>query len=272
MTEKQLQSIRFKVQRYDPEKDTKVHWQEFTVPFNPGMTVLEGLVYIKENLDSTLAFRTSCRMGICGSCGMLINNYPKLACQTQVTDLHSAQVIVKPLPNFPLIKDLVTDLTPLFQKHQSVEPYIIRPDEQEMEEPTSEFAQRPEEMDTFEQFSYCVKCGICIAACPTTARDKRFLGPQALAQCYHYSADNRDDGEQERARIADTDHGVWRCHLAGACSEACPKGVDPAMAIQLLKKRLALRSLGRGRKAEVSKPVPPPTQKKPKVPAPEFNI
>ena len=136
MIEKQLQSVRFKVQRYDPEKDTKLHWQEFTVPFNSGMTVLEGLVYIKENLDSTLAFRTSCRMGICGSCGMLINNYPRLACQTQVTDLHSAQVSVKPLPNFPLIKDLVTDLTPLFQKHQSVEPYIIRHDEQEMEEPT----------------------------------------------------------------------------------------------------------------------------------------
>ncbi len=272
MATQKNQSLRFKILRYDPEKDRKVHWQEFEVPYNPGMTVLEGLIYVKENLDSTLAFRTSCRMGICGSCGMLINKYPRLACHTQVKDLHSARVTVKPLPNFSIIKDLVTDLKPLFEKHQSVKPYIIRNDAQEMEEPTAEFAQRPEDLDTFEQFSYCVKCGICTAACPTTCRDKHFLGPQALAQAYHYSADNRDAGEPERVRIVDTDHGVWRCHLAGACSEACPKGVDPAMAIQLLRKRLVLQSLGRERKTEASQIVQLPTETKPRVPAPEFNI
>jgi len=271
LAEEKTQSIRFRISRYDPEKDSRVHWQEFTTPFNPGMTVLEGLIYIKENLDSTLAFRTSCRMGICGSCGMLINSYPRLACHTQIKDLRSTRVTVKPLPNFSIIKDLVTDLKPLFEKHQSVKPYVIRNDAREMEQPTAEFAQRPEDLDTFEQFSYCVKCGICIAACPTTSRDKRFLGPQALAQAYHYSADNRDAGESERARIVDMDHGVWRCHLAGACSEACPKGVDPALAIQLLRKRLSLRSLGLGKRAEVSRVVQPPTEIKPKVPAPEFN-
>jgi succinate dehydrogenase / fumarate reductase iron-sulfur subunit len=176
------------------------------------------------------------------------------------------------LPNFSIIRDLVTDLTPLFQKHQSVKPFIIRDDIQEMEEPTIEFTQRPEDLDTFEQFSYCVKCGICVAACPTTARDKHFLGPQALAQCYHYSADNRDGGENVRAKIADTDHGIWRCHLAGACSEACPKGVDPALAIQLFRKRLALKSLGRGKQVEPSQTVPLPAETKPKIPYPEFNI
>ena len=272
MSQKKILSVKFKIQRYDPEKDTKVHWQEFTVPTNPGMTVLEGLIYVKENQDSTLAFRTSCRMGICGSCGMLINNYPRLACHTQVKDLRSSQVAVRPLPNFPLIKDLVADFSSLFQKHQTVKPYIRRDDTSEMEEPTTEFFQRPQDLETFEQFSYCVKCGICVGACPTTARDKRFLGPQALAQCYHYSADNRDDGENERVKIADTDHGVWRCHLAGACSEACPKGVDPALAIQLLRQRLALKSLGRGSKAEASQTVPPATEIKSKVPYPEFNI
>jgi succinate dehydrogenase / fumarate reductase, iron-sulfur subunit len=236
------------------------------------MTVLEGLFYIKENLDGTLAFRTSCRMGICGSCAMMINNYPKLACHTQIKDLRSSLVTVKPLPNFAIIKDLVTDLTPLFEKHQSVKPFIIRQDAKEMEEPSTEFTQTPQDLDVFEQFSYCVKCGICVAACPSSARDKRFLGPQALAQCYHYSADNRDEGEPERSQIADTDHGVWRCHLAGACSEACPKGVDPALAIQMLRKRLVEKSLGLGRKTEVSHTVPPPTENKPKVPFPEFNI
>jgi succinate dehydrogenase / fumarate reductase, iron-sulfur subunit len=272
MTENKLKTIKFKVQRYDSEKDRKVHMQEFIIPDIPGMTILEGLIYIKENIDGTLAFRTSCRMGICGSCGMLINNYPQLACHTQIKELNSTQVTVKPLPNFAIIKDLVTDFTLLFEKHKSIKPYIIRHDAKEMEEPTAEFTQKPEEMDTFEQFAYCIKCGICYASCPTTAQDKRFLGPQALAQCYHYSADNRDDGSQERASIADADHGVWHCHLAGACSEACPKGVDPALAMQLLKKRLALKALGLSRKTEASPVVPPPTEMKAKVPSPEFNI
>ncbi|HSW57536.1 MAG TPA: succinate dehydrogenase iron-sulfur subunit [Dehalococcoidales bacterium] len=269
---KKIQIVKFRVQRYNPAADTSFSLQDYSVPLVAGMTVLEGLIYIKENLESTLAFRTSCRMGICGSCAMFINNYPRLACHTQVKDLHSDIVTVKPLPNFAIIKDLVTDLTPLFQKHQSVEPYILRKDRQEMAEPTAEYKQLPEQMEAFEQFSYCVKCGICIAACPTAATDKLFLGPQALTQCYRYSADNRDEAGRERSGIADTDHGVWRCHLAGACSEVCPKGVDPALAIQLLRKQLALQSLGLGRKPRACLPVPQPSETKPKLPFPEFNV
>jgi len=270
-TEK-TEQIKFRVQRYDPEKGNRPHFQEFMVPCSRGMTVLDGLIYIKENLDSTIAFRTSCRMAICGSCGMLVNNCPHLACHTQIEEFCSKKLTIKPLPNFPIIKDLVVDLIPFFEIHKSIKPYVLRGDAEEMENPTAEFCQSHDIMESFLQFTFCIKCGICVSACPTSASDKLFHGPQALAQCYRYCADNRDDGEPERFPMVGTDHGVWHCHLAGACSESCPKGVDPALAIQLLKRRLVSRNLRVGKKEPIATTAPPPTQSKPKVPFPEFTV
>jgi succinate dehydrogenase / fumarate reductase iron-sulfur subunit len=264
--------ITFRVQRFDPEDGGKPHFQEFTIPCSKGMTVLDSLIYIKENLDSTLAFRTSCRMAICGSCGMLVNNYPHLACHSQIEEFCSKKLTVKPLPNFPIIKDLVVDLMPFFEVHKAIKPWVIRSDSEEMENPTAEFCQSHEAFESFLQFTYCVKCGICVAACPTSASDKLFHGPQALAQCYRYCADNRDDGAMERFPAVGTDHGVWHCHLAGACSESCPKGVDPALAIQLLKRRMSSRALGLGKKGPPAPKALPPTQSKPKIPFPEFTV
>ncbi len=272
MTEDSAKRVTFRIQRYDPEQGSALHFQEFTVPSRRGTTVLDGLIYIKENLDSTLAFRTSCRMGICGSCGMLVNNYPHLACHTQIDEFNSDTLTVKPLPNLSIIKDLVTDLTPLFNNHKSIKPYILRHDTEEIENPTAEFAQTPKALESFLQFTYCIKCGICVSACPTAASDKLFLGPQALAQCYRYCADTRDEGQQERFPVVDTDHGVWHCHLAGACSEACPKGLDPALAIQLLKRRLVFQALGLGKKPLPASLVSPPAETKPKIPFPEFTV
>ena len=272
MTEDNTKYITFKVQRYNPEDGEGPYLQEFVVPVTRGMTVLDGLIYIKENLDGSLAFRTSCRMGICGSCAMLINNYPNLACHTQIEEFDSDTMTIKPLPNLPIIKDLVPALEPLFDNHKAVKPYIIRYDTGEMETPTAQFAQTPEELKSFLQFAYCIKCGICVSACPTSASDRIFLGPQALAQCYRYCADPRDEGERERFPLVDTDHGIWHCHLAAACSEACPKGLDPALAIQLLKRRLMSQAIGARRKQQPSPLVPPPTETKPQVPYPEFTV
>jgi succinate dehydrogenase / fumarate reductase iron-sulfur subunit len=141
---KQESRVTYRVQRYNPEKDNKPYFQEFTVPTKRGMTILDGLIYIKENLDSTLSFRTSCRMGICGSCGVLVNNYPHLACHTQIEEFHSPRITVKPLPNSSVIKDLVVDLLPMFNRHKSVKPFIIRDDKEEMAQPTCEYKQMPD--------------------------------------------------------------------------------------------------------------------------------
>lgn len=271
--EVKFKEIKFKVQRYNPEKDKAPYLQDFTVPFREGMSILDGLLYIKENLDASLSFRTSCRMGICGSCGMLINDYPHLACHTQIEEFHTNKLTVKSLPNMPIIKDLVPDLTKLFANHKSIKPYIIRCDKEEMDKTNAEYAQTPEELNTFLQFTYCIKCGICVAACPTSASDKQFLGPQALAQCYRYCADSRDEGCEDRVSAVDKEHGIWHCHFAGACSESCPKGLDPGLAIQLMKRRLVSKAIGTSKKKQPAQIVKlPTTNTKPKMPVPEFTV
>ena len=234
--------ITFKIQRFDPLQDKEPYLQEYSFDAYSGMTILDCLIFIKEKLDATLSFRASCRMGICGSCGMLINRFPNLACQTQSFSLNSDVIEIKSLPNYPIIKDLVSDLTQLFQKHQNIKPFIMQ--EKEDTDLTLEYKQTPQELEDYLQFAYCLKCGICLSACPTVATDREFHGPQALAQAFRYNIDNRDSGREERDKIIDQAHGIWRCHMAGACAEACPKGVDPAMAIQIMKKQTVMGVLG----------------------------
>lgn len=240
--------LTFRVRRFDPDTDSAPHWDSYTVNVAEGMTVLEALHQIKAEKEPTLAWRSSCRMGVCGSCGMFINDLPRLACQTQVLHLGTNVITVAPLPNYPNVKDLVPNLEPLIEKHAAIKPFIIHPNSQEVDEPTGEFLQTAEEREAFSQFTYCIKCGLCLAACPTVATDPLFLGPQALAQAYRYTADNRDCGVEQRLESIDMFHGPYQCHMAGACSVACPKGVDPAFGIQLLKRTLVLNSIGLGKK------------------------
>lgn len=233
-------AIFFRIRRYNPDIHGKTYWQNFTVQVEPEMTVLDGLNQIRETHDATLSYRHSCRMGVCGSCGMLLNGRPSLACSTQILDIARRFLTVAPLPNFDIIKDLVPDLTSLFEKHISVHPYVIRNDEKEMSNPTGEFYQKPDELIEYLQFTYCIKCGLCMSACPTSATDSEYLGPQALSQAYRYSKDTHDDGFQLRKKVVGSSKGAFRCHYAGECSRVCQKGVDPARAIQLMKRELVL--------------------------------
>jgi succinate dehydrogenase / fumarate reductase iron-sulfur subunit len=232
--------INFHVTRFNPETDQTPYVKTYQVPVREGMTVLEGLHYIKENLDASLAWRYSCRMGICGSCGMLLNGRATLACNTQILHISTTDLTVGPLPNFDIIRDLVPDLTTMFEKHVALKPYIVRADEAGIDDPAGEFYQSPEQLDTFLQFTYCIKCGCCMAACPTLATDARYLGPMPLAAAQRYNADTRDDGRRSRNQLAGDSHGAFGCHYAGECSRVCPKGVDPARAIQYLKRQLVL--------------------------------
>jgi succinate dehydrogenase / fumarate reductase iron-sulfur subunit len=232
--------IVYRVRKFDPKVDPAPRMQEFRIPRTPGMTVLDGLWTIKETQDPGLAWRASCRMGICGSCGMYINGRPRLACNTQVSELSSPVVEVAPLPNFDILKDLVPDLRSMFDTHTALSPFLIRDDLEEQDNPTLEYFQSHEEMQRYLQFSYCIKCGCCMAACPTTATDPTYAGPMPLAQVQRYNTDTRDGGFQVRKEAVSGDRGPWRCHYAGECSRACPKGVDPAKAIQLLKRELVL--------------------------------
>jgi len=230
------ETFRLRVARENPALKTGRSYQEFTIPYEVGMTVLNALLYAKEHLDHSIAIRYSCRMASCGSCGMVINGVPRLACYTQVTELPNSPITVGPLDHYPLVRDLVTNFSDFFDKHRSVAPYVLRNDSSEKTTPTSEFEQSPEELNSFIQFSYCIKCGLCNAACPTMSNDAAFIGPQALGQAYRYIADSRDEGAIQRLASVDREHGIWRCHFAGSCSFVCPKGVDPALAIQRLRR------------------------------------
>jgi succinate dehydrogenase / fumarate reductase iron-sulfur subunit len=230
--------ITFHIRKFNPEHDAAPAWKTFSIPLIKGMTVLDGLHTIKQTLDPGLAWRYSCRMGVCGSCAMLINGKPTLACNTQVSAVSEKEICVGPLPNFNTVRDLVPDLTPMFEKHQAVKPFILRKDKDEMDNPSGEYEQTPHELEAYLQFSYCIRCGACMAACPTMATDRNYPGPMPLAQSYRYTSDTRDDGSEERSKAVDRSSGVFSCHFGSECSAACPKGVDPAKAIQLMKRRM----------------------------------
>ena len=235
-----LTEVVFRIRRFDPTTDAAPRWEDYRLPYTKGMTVLDGLKAVKEAQSPTLSWRSSCRMGVCGSCGMFINARPRLACNTQITELGTSTVTVAPLPNFEIIRDLVPDLRPMFDAHAALMPHLIREDTAEMFEPTGEYFQTPHELEQFLQFTYCIKCGCCMAACPTLATDLFYLGPMPLAAAQRYNEDTRDDGRAARSQLTGAAHGAFSCHYAGECSRACPKGVDPARAIQHLKRRLVL--------------------------------
>jgi len=271
-----MKDVTYRIRLYDPNRDSEPHWEAFTIPYAAGMTVLDGLWKVKELHAPGLAWRASCRMGVCGSCGMLINGRPGLACNTQVADLRSPTVTVAPLPNFAIIRDLVPDLMPMIERHQQLRPYIVRDDVAERENPTAEFFQSAHELEQYLQFSYCIKCGCCMAACPTYATDAAYSGPMPLAQAHRYNADSRDGGFAERKAVLAGEQGPWKCHYAGECSRACPKGVDPARAIQLMKRQLVFAYLRLYAQPCPSKVLPKPTEMKrrpdvPEAPAPTIG-
>lgn len=226
-------TILLRISRSNPEAGEEGGFSEFTVPYEKWTTVLDAILEAKKHLDHSVAVRYSCRQATCGSCGMMINGRPRLACFTKISELESETVTVEPMSNFPVIRDLAVRFDRLFGAHRSVRPYLMREDTEK--DSGKEYPQSPAELEQYIQFANCIKCGLCNAACPTMATDSSFLGPQALAQAYRYVADSRDKGKESRLKVIDDSHGIWRCHFAGSCSQVCPKGVDPAMGIQLLR-------------------------------------
>ncbi len=260
----------FRIKRYNPETgETK--WEDYEVETYRGMTVLDALLKIKEEIDHTIVMRYSCRMGVCGSCGMIINGMPRLACQTQVAEVVTEAnpiVTLEPLKNHPVVRDLLTDFMPFFEKHKSTKPYTIRKDIEEREKGDMEYLMTPEEHEQLYEYTLCISCGLCYSACPVAASDERFLGPQALAYVWRYVSDSRDEAWRERLEWVDRDEGPWSCHYAASCSAVCPKMVDPAAAIQRLRSALVKYKMGMFKKKTAKKAERPKEQVKPKKPLP----
>ncbi len=227
------ETITLEVARYRPETDTEPAFQQYEVPLNGDWVILDALNYVKDKLDGSLSFRWSCRMGICGSCGMTVNGEPKLTCATFLSTYAPGPIRVEPLKNFPVIRDLIIDMSDFLEKLSEVKPWIVRNEEKPLEE--GEFLQTPEELDVYKQFSMCINCMLCYAACPVYGLDPTFIGPAAIALAQRYNMDSRDEGSSERLDVLSQDEGIWSCTFVGECTQVCPKNVDPAGAIQQYK-------------------------------------
>ena len=228
-----MQPVQLEVYRYRPERDEEPVFESYQVPCESNWMVLDALNYIKDRLDGTLSYRWACRMGVCGSCGMMVNGQPVLTCATYVASLPSGPVKVEPLRGFPVVRDLVGDIRDFMDKLARVKPWIVRQEEKPLAE--GEYLQTPDELLDYKQYAMCINCMLCYAACPIYELEPEFLGPAAIALAQRYNLDSRDEGLQQRMDVLSQHDGIWACTFVGDCTEVCPKDVDPAGAIQRYK-------------------------------------
>jgi succinate dehydrogenase iron-sulfur subunit len=229
MTEKTME---LEILRYRPEQDQKPSFQTYVVPFKQEWVVLDAINYIKDYVDGSLSYRWSCRMGVCGSCGMMVNGVPKLTCAAFLKDYYPEKIRVEPLNGFPIQRDLVIVMDDFINKLEEIKPWIIRKEGEERSLEEGEYRQTPAELAAYKQYSMCINCMLCYAACPVYAIDNSFIGPAAIALAQRYNMDSRDQGREIRQEVIASNEGVWECTFVGECSEVCPKDVDPAGAIQ----------------------------------------
>lgn len=229
-----MEKVTFSILRYDPAKDKKPYFQDFEVEMRrSGMMVLDALNQIRWEQDGTLAYRRSCREGVCGSDALNINGVNRLSCMTHVEPLKKP-VVIQPLPALPLIKDLVTNMDNFLDKYFMVKPYLIT----KTPLPDNEMLQSPEDRKKLDGLYECILCASCSSSCPSFWADPEYLGPSALLNVWRFIADSRDEGADERLEMLNHRHGVWRCHTILNCIEACPKGLNPTKAISGIKKAL----------------------------------
>jgi succinate dehydrogenase / fumarate reductase iron-sulfur subunit len=233
-----------KVRRYQPETGEGPYWQEFKVDLDPDLSVLDGLLQVRDRQDGTLVVRCSCRAAICGSCGTKVNGQSTLACKTQIAEAQenadrrstngTAPIVVEPMGNMPVVKDLVTDMESThWEKIRRVTPWLLP----EGDPPEREYVVPPESMIDITQSMACIQCGACVSSCLSMEADPEFIGPAALAKAYRFVGDPRDSQTKERLYdLAQDPHGIYDCTHCFSCIDACPKGVAPMDQIMRLRR------------------------------------
>ena len=226
--------VQIKIRRQDGEK---VWHDTFEVDETPGMTVLEALFHVQERLDGSLCFRYSCRGAVCGSCAMLINEVPGLACRTQVSSFED-EILIEPLPNFNVIRDLVVDMEHFYDLLDQIRPWISAGED--VPEGGNGNLMSPEVEQQIEVYTNCILCATCHGACPVAARDETYLGPAALAKAWRFFIDPREQETAKHARLEGVNNksGVWGCDVVFRCTAVCPKKVTPTQGILAQRKHL----------------------------------
>jgi succinate dehydrogenase / fumarate reductase iron-sulfur subunit len=227
----------FKVIRFDPTRDKAPRFQSYNHSPKPTDSILEALKDIRDQQDPSLAFRYSCREAVCGSCSMTINGKISLACKTIVGSIPEDTIVIEPLPNFEIQKDLIVDLTPFWEAYRFIEPYL----QPEGEVPERGHRVAEEKMERVYQYVTCILCACCHAACPVAARDERYLGPAALAKLNRFVRDPRDKRPFAALAKVDTPAGVWGCDTVFRCNDVCPKDVRPADGIEAIRRTLVAK-------------------------------
>jgi succinate dehydrogenase / fumarate reductase, iron-sulfur subunit len=231
--------MKFRIQRYDPDKDARPYFQDYDVAMSPSdRMLLDALVRIKA-VDDTLALRRSCREGVCGSDAMNINGKNGLACITKLADL-AEPVVIKALPGLPIIRDLIVDMTLFFDQYHSVKPYVI--DARPL--PEKERPQSPQERAELDGLYECILCACCSTSCPSFWwNPDKFVGPAGLLNAYRFIADSRDQALNERLDDLEDPYRLFRCHTIMNCVDVCPKGLNPTLAIGKIKELMVRRSV-----------------------------
>ncbi|XVH31791.1 succinate dehydrogenase/fumarate reductase iron-sulfur subunit [Haloferacaceae archaeon DSL9] len=233
-----------KVFRYDPEVEGKQEprFDEFHVPYKKGMTVLDALIYARDHYDSSLTFRHSCRQAICGSDAFFVNGTQQLGCKTQLSDL-AEPVRIEPLPHQEVVKDLVVEMDHFYDQMHAVQPYFD-PDDLPAGD-LEEQRQSRENREKVKMSTRCIWCAACMSSCNIAAGDNQYLGPAAINKAYRFAMDEREgEGKkQERLRIIEQEHGVWRCQTQFSCTEVCPKDIPLTKHIQELKREAVKNNL-----------------------------
>lgn len=232
----------FEIYRYDPEDEQQKnpYIDRFEVNMDEcGPMVLDALIKIKAEHDSSLTFRRSCREGICGSCSMNIDGTNTLACTKAIGDCDSGPVKIYPLPHLPVVKDLVADLSNFYAQYASIKPWL---EANEADDQSKERLQSPEEREKLDGLYECILCACCSTSCPSYWwNGDKYLGPAALLQAYRFIADSRDESTAERLDALEDPFKLYRCHTIMNCTNTCPKGLNPAKAIGKIKQMIAGR-------------------------------
>jgi succinate dehydrogenase/fumarate reductase iron-sulfur protein len=234
------QALTVKILR-SPGAGAPSHFEEFSVEREPNMNVLDVVARIQSTQDATLAFRYSCRAGMCGTCSMRVNGRNRWTCRTSVDKLGGGPLTLEPLPHFPVIRDLVVDMRPFFDSYRAISPHFIpaAPERREFARIPARSAERRE----IDQHVQCITCGNCYGECGLVATNKEYLGPAAINRAYTLVMDSRDGARAARLDILNSHTGVWGCHTQFNCTDVCPMGISPARAIQKLKRKEVLHAL-----------------------------